>query len=188
MTRKVTRLALTLHIKKSWQYCMAQRLPQLMFLWAVLASCMQQRTADMDYYVQWNRHLFHLPAICLGGHLLISITSCNLQSTFLIFPLPELLQFCSRILVVLASRICPASAGFLYAITPSSNHSTGVWSTGIWSLSRVEVCYPAKSCSVDIVVSPTPQGENNGVIPDNLCVLRWSSIAYLTRNYSKHYE
>ena len=31
--------------------------PTELFLWAVLASCMRQRTADMDYYVLWNRHL-----------------------------------------------------------------------------------------------------------------------------------
>ena len=31
--------------------------PTELFLLAVLASCMLQRTADMDYYVLWHLHL-----------------------------------------------------------------------------------------------------------------------------------
>ena len=48
--------------------------PTELFLQAVLASCMQQRTTDMDYYVQWKQHLrlltclqYVLEATCLVG-------------------------------------------------------------------------------------------------------------------------
>ena len=46
--------------------------PTELFLRAVLASGMRQRTADLDYYVPWNRHLltclrYVLKATCLVG-------------------------------------------------------------------------------------------------------------------------
>ena len=46
--------------------------PTELFLRAVLASGMRQRTADLDYYVLWNRHLltclrYVLKATCLVG-------------------------------------------------------------------------------------------------------------------------
>ena len=93
-----------------------------------------------------------LPAICLGGHLLSRSTSCKLQSTFPISPLPGILRFCSGILVVLTSRICPASAGYIHAITASTNHSTGMRSY---------------SCCLDIAPGPTLAFCRRGVATDH---------------------
>ena len=59
--------------------------PTELFLRAVLASCIQQRTADMDYYVRWNSHSltylqYVLEATC---KVLVSRrTSSNFQSTY----------------------------------------------------------------------------------------------------------
>ena len=54
--------------------------PPKLFLRVVLASCFQQRTADMDYHVQWTRHLLTclrnvLEATCLVGERAVTFPS-----------------------------------------------------------------------------------------------------------------
>ena len=101
------------------------------------ASCLRQRTADMDYYVPRNQHLltclrYVLEATCLVGARVLTSNHISHIST----PrTPPILLWYPRC----AGRIGPASARFLDAIAASTNHSLGI-----------------RSCSCDLNIAPGP--------------------------------
>ena len=64
--------------------------PTGLFLRAVLAPGMRQRSADLDYYVPWNRHLLTCLQYVLKATCLIGTSTVTFNPHFSYFLSPDL--------------------------------------------------------------------------------------------------
>ena len=122
------------HILACWLICgYGNSTPSESFLKAVLASCIRQRTADVEYHVPWSRHLLACLRYALGTTRLVGPRALAFNAHFLYFSSPH---FTDSELV--ASHCWPAASALLLldSFAPSipdqilqqaSDHTQEMW-------------------------------------------------------------